>query len=120
MFLAHLCPHCNSEIPRLNQLRDEGRIPEAVNLIAISSAIDPAAPNFPPDVWIADMDWTYPVLADGIDLERGLFIGSDAFGTSGFPFTVLIDGDGNVAARWAGERDPEEIVTLLDALVASA
>jgi thiol-disulfide isomerase/thioredoxin len=25
VFLAHWCPHCNAEVPRINQLRDEGR-----------------------------------------------------------------------------------------------
>ena len=115
--LAHWCPHCNAEIPNLNRLRDEGRIPDGVDVVAISSLVNPTAPNFPPDVWLTEVDWTYPVLADGVDLERQVFVGSDALGVSGVPFVVLIDGDGNVAARWAGERDPEETVRLLTSLV---
>ena len=65
------------------------------------------------------MDWTYPVLADGVDLDRDVFVGADAFGVSGVPFVTLIDGDGMVAARWAGERDPDQIASLLETLVAS-
>jgi hypothetical protein len=102
----------------LNELRDQGRIPDGVNVVAISSAINPDAPNFPPAEWIVNMDWTYQVMADGVDLDRGVFYGSEAFGVSGVPFTTLIDGDGNVAARWAGARDPAQIVALLEALVA--
>ena len=116
--LAHWCPHCNDEIPVLNQLRDDGRIPEGVNVVAVSSLINPSAPDFPPDTWIDDMDWTYPVLADGVDLELDAFVGANALGVSGVPFTTLIDADGNVAARWAGARPPDEIVSQLEALVA--
>ncbi len=110
VFLAHWCPHCNSEIPRLNELRDAGDFPDALNIVAVSTAVNPGQPNFPPDEWIVERDWTYPVIADGVDLEREHFIAADAFGVGGFPFTVLIDGDGVVADRWSGEREPDEIL----------
>ena len=116
VILAHWCPYCNAEIPILNNLRDQGLIPEGVNVVAISSAVNPDRANFPPDTWLTDMDWTWPVLADGIDVDRQVFIGSDAFGVSGVPFTTLIDSDGNVAARWAGERDTAETLYLLEQL----
>jgi thiol-disulfide isomerase/thioredoxin len=116
VILAHWCPHCNAEIPNLNALRDQGLIPEEVNVVAISSAVNPDRANFPPDTWLTDMDWTWPVLADGIDLEQQVFVGSDAFGVSGVPFTTLIGSDGNVAARWAGERDTAETLYLLEQL----
>ena len=116
VILAHWCPYCNAEIPILNNLRDQGLIPEDVNVVAISSAVNPDRSNFPPDQWLTDMEWTWPVLADGIDVDRQVFIGSDAFGVSGVPFTVLINSDGSVAARWAGERDSAETVYLLEQL----
>ena len=116
VILAHWCPYCNAEIPILNNLRDRGLIPEDVNVVAISSAVNPDRSNFPPDTWLTEMEWTWPVLADGIDIDRQVFIGSDAFGVSGVPFTVLIDSDGNVAARWAGEGDSAETVYLLEQL----
>ena len=49
------------------------------------------------------MDWTYPVIADGVDMQRQTFIAADAYGLSGFPFMTLIDSDGKVIARWSGE-----------------
>jgi thiol-disulfide isomerase/thioredoxin len=113
VFLAHWCPHCNAEMPRLQQLSEEGRIPAGVDLVAVSSGVNPGAPNFPPDAWLEDMDWRFPTLADGIDLERQVFIAGNAFGVSGFPFVTLIDADGIVLARWAGERTADEIAALL-------
>lgn len=113
--LAHWCPHCNEEIPKLNQLRDEGRIPDGVNVVAVSSGVDPSRGNFPPDEWLTAVDWTFPIVADGLD-DAGSFAASGAFGTTGFPFVTLIDGDGNVVARWAGERDIDDLAAALDEL----
>lgn len=115
VFLAHWCPHCNNEVPRLNQLRDEGAFPADLNIVAVSTAIDPSRPNFPPSQWIVDKDWTYPVIADGIDPNaEPPFLGAGAYGVDGFPFVTLIDADGNVAARWSGEREPEQVLAALD------
>jgi len=116
VFLAHWCPHCNDEIPVLLKLRDDNRIPDEVNVIAVSTAVTPGQPNFPPDEWLDDKDWTYPAIADGVDLERDTWIAADAYGVSGFPFVVLVDAAGNVAARWSGERPPSEIAGLLASL----
>jgi cytochrome c biogenesis protein CcmG/thiol:disulfide interchange protein DsbE len=109
VFLAHWCPHCNAEVPVLNGLRDAGRFPDDLNVIAVSTAVRPDRPNFPPSEWIDDVDWTYPVIADGVDMAAGTFLGPAAYGLDGFPFTVLIDADGNVAARWSGESTADEI-----------
>jgi thiol-disulfide isomerase/thioredoxin len=114
VFLAHWCPHCNDEIPVLNRLRDEGRFPEGLNIVAVSTAVNAGRPNFPPDRWLETKDWTYPVIADGIDFEREVFVASDAFGLNVFPFTVLIDGDGVVQARWGGGRSADEIIGLIE------
>lgn len=113
--MAHWCPHCNAEIPKLNQLRDEGRIPDGVNIVAVSSGLNPDRANFPPDEWLTDGGWTFPVVADGLD-ESGQFVASAAYGTAGVPHVTLIDGDGNVTARWSGERDVEFLATALAGL----
>jgi thiol-disulfide isomerase/thioredoxin len=113
IFLAHWCPHCNDEIPVINQLRDDGRIPEGLNVVGISTAYTPDRPNWPPGEWLVDKGWTYTAVPDGIDTVVGAYIGASAFGIGGFPFSVLLDGDGTVVARWAGERDAEALVSLL-------
>jgi cytochrome c biogenesis protein CcmG, thiol:disulfide interchange protein DsbE len=114
VFLAHWCPHCNREVPRINELRDQGAFPADLNIVGVSTGVRPDQPNWPPSQWFRDMDWTYPVVADGIDFERETFIAADAYGLDVFPFMVLIGGDGNVLGRWAGEHDPEELLELIE------
>ncbi len=116
--LAHWCPHCNNEIPELNAVRDAGRWPDGLEVIGISSAIAPDRPNFPPERWLDDKDWTHRVLADGIDSERQVFIAGDALGVTGYPFMVLVDEAGVVRGRWSGERTADELVALVSDLLA--
>jgi cytochrome c biogenesis protein CcmG/thiol:disulfide interchange protein DsbE len=115
VFLAHWCPHCNAEIPVINELRDTGRIPDGVNVVAISTAYAPDRPNWPPTEWLADMDWTYTAIRDGIDPEAAIpYIALAAFGVGGYPFSVLLDGDGRVVTRFSGEHEADELASLVD------
>lgn len=113
VFLAHWCPHCNSEVPRINELRDAGSFPADLNIVAVSTAIDPTRPNFPPSKWLVDLDWTYDAIADGVDMQAQRYIGTAAFGVDGFPFVTLIGADGTVAARWSGEHETDELLELV-------
>ncbi len=115
VFLAHWCPHCNDEIPVINQLRDERRIPDGVNVVGVSTAFRPDRPNWPPGEWLDDLDWTFTAIPDGIDMqsETNPYIAAGGFGIGGFPFSVLIDGDGTVAARWSGEKPIDELESLI-------
>ena len=110
VFLAHWCPHCNAEIPVLNELRDAGRLPDDLNIVAVSTAPNANGSNFPPGDWLVDMDWQWPAIADGVDIDEGSFLTAEAYGVSGFPFVVLVDGEGKVAARWSGESTADETI----------
>ena len=114
VFLAHWCPHCNAEVPRLTGLRDAGRLPADLDIVAVATGSDPRRPNFPPGDWLADLDWTWPVMADDIDLAEEGWVASAAYGVDGFPFVALVDADGNVAARWSGGSEPDEIVARIE------
>lgn len=117
VFVAHWCPHCNDEIPRLNAMSDAGAFPADLEIVAISTAAGPDRPNWPPDEWLREtMEWEYPAMLDGIDVEEGSFIAAAAYGVSGFPFVVLVGADGNVVTRWSGEREPEQIAGYLELL----
>lgn len=114
VFLAHWCSHCNAELPRLIEMTEAGRFPDGLDIVAVSTAVDPSLPNFPPADWLIDAGWPHPVILDGVDFERQTFIAADAFGLAGYPFVVLLDGDGNVASRWSGESSPDEIIAEIE------
>jgi thiol-disulfide isomerase/thioredoxin len=117
VFLAHWCPHCNDEIPRLLQLQEEGRLPDGLQVVAVSTAVTPERPNFPPSEWLAGKGWTWPAMADEADPERQVYVASDAYGVSGFPFVTVIGEDGTVTARWSGESDVDELEDKINAAV---
>lgn len=110
-FVAHWCPHCQAEVPWIVALADRGGLPEGVDVAAVSTSVDASAPNYPPSAWLQDVGWGFPVLADD---EQGT--AAAAYGLAGFPFLVLIDGEGNVTARSSGELGDEGIVAALDGL----
>ncbi len=114
VFLAHWCPHCNREVPRINELRDQGAFPDDLHIVGVSTGVSPDRPNWPPSEWFKDIDWTYPVIADGIDVQRQTFIAADAYGLSVFPFMTLIDSDGKVLARWTGEMDKDDLLQKIE------
>ena len=115
VFVAHWCPHCNDEIPKLNRMRSFAQFPDGLNVVAVSTAVGPDRPNWPPDEWLRDdLNWKYPTMLDGIDMETESFVAATAYGVTGFPFTVLVDGDGTVLDRWSGGREADEILARLD------
>jgi thiol-disulfide isomerase/thioredoxin len=119
-FLAHWCPHCNEEIPRLLELEEAGRFPDDLKIIAVSTAVDAGSPNFPPSEWIVEKGWPWPVMADELDIANESFVGLAAFGVTGFPFTVVIGADGTVLDRWSGGSEPDDFIARLDAALATA
>jgi thiol-disulfide isomerase/thioredoxin len=110
--LAHWCPHCNNEIPVLNEWRDSGEIPEGLDIVGVSTGVDPSRPNYPPDKWLASMDWQWPVLAD----DDGSAMA--AYGGTSFPTLIFVDSDGNVFRQLTGEVPIEELDPLADELMA--
>jgi len=100
VFLAHWCPHCQREVPLLVQWKRDGRVPDGLDVIAITTSSDPASPNFPPSEWLAREEFPalWPVMTDS-----GEKTAANAMGVSGFPFFVLVDAQGKVALRLSGE-----------------
>jgi thiol-disulfide isomerase/thioredoxin len=115
VFLAHWCPHCNREIPELVELNDRGDIPDDLEVVGVSTAVASDRPNYPPSQWLVEKDWPWPAMAD--DQIASTF---GAFGGSGFPFLVLLDGDGTVVARTSGESSADEIQRWIDESLATA
>jgi thiol-disulfide isomerase/thioredoxin len=122
VFLAHWCPHCAAEIPVLNEWRDSGEVPEGLNIVGVSTGVTTGQPEFPPDQWLAEADWEWPVLADDRAVADGVPWGPAmvAYGGQGTPTMVFVDGDGRVFQRLSGEVPIEVIDPLVDELVAAS
>ena len=103
LFVAHWCPHCQREVPVVQDWVDGGGLPPGVDLVAVSTAIDPQRPNYPPDAWLAREGWTAPVLVDADGTA------ATATGLTAFPYFVAVDADGKVAARTTGELTTDQL-----------
>lgn len=112
VFLAHWCPHCNREVPRLVQWHDEGLVPKNLRVIGITTSSRNDLPNWPPSAWIAKLGWPFEVMADSRAQDA-----ASAYGVDGFPFMVIIDGRGKVALRFSGEREVSEIQAAVDSAI---
>ncbi|MEX0847137.1 MAG: redoxin domain-containing protein [Ilumatobacteraceae bacterium] len=114
VFLAHWCPHCNREAPEIMQWKADGGVPAELQVIGVTTAVDPTRDKYPPSSWITDeMQWTYPVLADSEASQA--FTG---MGGSGFPYVVIVGADGTVLDRWSGEIGRDGIQARVDAALA--
>jgi cytochrome c biogenesis protein CcmG/thiol:disulfide interchange protein DsbE len=109
-FVAHWCPHCNAEVPRIVSLQQQGALPAGVDVYAVSTGVNPAAPNYPPSTWFQSDGWPFPVLADD-DQQTA----AKAYGLPSYPYLVVVGADGAVIARHAGELGTDGIVQALRA-----
>jgi cytochrome c biogenesis protein CcmG, thiol:disulfide interchange protein DsbE len=98
VLLAHWCSHCQAEVPVLVDYLASTGMPEGVELVAISTSIDAARPNYPPSAWLDREGWTPPTMVDDAS-SRAL----GALGMSSFPGFVFVDADGRVVQRSTGE-----------------
>jgi thiol-disulfide isomerase/thioredoxin len=98
IFLAHWCPHCQAEVPVVQDWIDAGNLPADVQLISVATSTNRLQPNWPPQDWLEEEGWTPPVIMDDE-------IGSVAvnYGMSGTPFYVVLDGDNTNLGRISGE-----------------
>lgn len=110
VFLAHWCPHCQRELPRLVELEQQGAFDD-IRTVAVLTSTTAERDNFPPSTWLDEEGWTGDRFFDDEDSSAGA-----AYGLSSFPMLVFLDSDGQVVQRLAGEQDPATI----EAAVAAA
>lgn len=108
-FFAHWCPVCQGEVDELSDHLSDTGLPDDVRIIAVSTSVRPDEGNYPPSAWFAGEGWPSPILLD--DRDNSL---AQTYGLPGFPFWVVVDADGNVAARVSGAIGPDQFDTLLD------
>lgn len=111
VFVAHWCPHCQREVPKIAGWLDDKGKPEGLEIIVVATATDANRPNYPPSEWLQEEGLDLPTLADDSDYSAAA-----AMGLGNYPYFVLLDADNKVLARDSGELEIEQ----LDALVALA
>lgn len=107
-FMAHWCPHCQADLPKLVDVMDAGRIPEEVEVVGVSTLQDPSRPNWPPKAWMTTVGFDGTIVVDN---DQTAF---DTFGAAGTPFWVAVDASGNVVGRASGEIGEDRMVELAE------
>lgn len=100
VFLAHWCPHCNREVPRLIDWQEQGLVPEGLRVIGVTTASRNDQANWPPSDWIEEMKWPFEVF---VDSEAG--DAANAYGVDGFPFIAMVNAEGKIVGRHSGELE---------------
>lgn len=109
VFMAHWCPHCQREIPQLQEWIDGGQLPEDVQVAGVATAMSPDRPNYPTSAWLDREGWTPPTIADADGAA------AEAYGVDAFPYFVAIDAEGTVVARSSGELTLDQVTEMMDA-----
>jgi thiol-disulfide isomerase/thioredoxin len=102
------CPHCQAELPNLVALDENGALDELDAVVVLTGTTD-TRPNYPPAAWLEREGWTGRVLVDDEDQPAAA-----AFGLTSYPYLVLVDADGEVIARSAGELGMEGLLTFIE------
>ena len=113
VFLAHWCPHCQKEVPKVVSWLEQTGGVEGVDIYAVSTFADRTRPNWPPSAWLQRERWTSPVLLDDADGSV-----AEAFGLSGTPMWVFVSAEGTVTKRISGEVSVATFEAEMRALVA--
>lgn len=108
-FIAHWCPYCQAEVPRVVDWMDAGNMPDDVDLVAVSTNVTPIRENFPPSAWLDREGWEVPTLMDDDGSSAHA-----AFGGGGFPYFVVVDAEGNVVTTQSGELPEGALEGLIE------
>jgi thiol-disulfide isomerase/thioredoxin len=115
-FVAHWCPHCQAEVPRLENWIQTHGIPIGLDIEIVSTRVNEAPNNYPPSAWLQREGLgQLPIIAD--DTKDTAYF---AYGAGGLPYIVYLDKDNKVVLRTEGEYgdDPEVFTPLFTNLAA--
>lgn len=113
ILLAHWCPHCQAEVPRVVSWLGTGSKPADVDFYSVSTWAAQVRGNWPPQQWLEGEGWPVPVIQDDKSSSA-----ASAFGLSSTPLWVLLDGDNKVIARVSGEIPTSGLSTLFQTAAA--
>ena len=109
VFLAHWCPHCQAEVPDLVEWAESLSVPQGLNVVGVATATAADRPNYPPSEWLLRERWPFLVMADDEAATA-----AQAFGTTGYPYLVMLDENGTVQWRHSGQLAEGQLEQYLD------
>ena len=112
VFLAHWCPHCQTEVPVVRDWLAEYDLGENIEIFSVSTAEREDRGNWPPVDWLEGEEWPVPVLEDTLEVDVGR-----AYGLTAFPYWVFLDKDGGVLLRTNG-LTAEALTEIVDEIKA--
>lgn len=105
--VAHFCPHCQVEVPRLVVAAKAGTLDDT-ELYAVATGTRSDAPNYPPSAWLEREEWPGKILVDTANTDA-----AQAYGLTAYPFLVLLDDQNRVIARTSGELTDEQLAAFV-------
>ena len=96
-FFTHWCPACRAEVPVVSSWYNDGGAPDDVEIVAVSTGVNPQGVNYPPSRWFDREDWAIPTMLDSSVSEV-----ANAFGLSAYPYWVAVDAEGKVVDQLTG------------------
>lgn len=100
VMLAHWCPHCQAEVPLIQNWVASGGLPEGVELYGVTVLTNRLqdGSTWPPSTWLEEEGWTSPTVKD----DQGGSIVS-AYGLTSTPTYVVLGPNNENLGRVAGE-----------------
>jgi len=100
IMLAHWCPHCQREVPVVQNWVDSGGLPENVELYGTTVMTNRVrdGDTWPPSEWLAEEGWTIPTVKDD---QSGSIVA--AYGMTGTPTYVVLGPNNENLGRLSGE-----------------
>lgn len=113
LFLAHWCPHCQREVPIVQDWLDTEPLGSDVDFYSVATSINSTRDNYPPSSWLDREGWTPEVVVDDETSTIG-----NSFGLTAFPYWVFLDDSGAVVARVSGGVAPSDLDSAVALLAA--
>jgi thiol-disulfide isomerase/thioredoxin len=110
MGVAHWCPHCQAEVPRIQDWLDTNGMPADVQLTTVATSNNDQRTNFPAGPWLRAAGWSVPTIIDDQKSQA-----AEALGVGSFPYFLVVDGQGKVVFRTSGEITMTQWEALLEA-----
>lgn len=105
VFWAPWCPHCQKELPILEQIWQDPKTKEKINIIAVRVFYKSSKPTI-----INDDDFSFPIIL------AGQAIGEE-YNISAVPTLIFVDKDFKIRERTEGALSKEELIRKINYLV---